>query len=207
VVRPYHNPSIHDDTSPTFLSLSFTYSSLFLAATSGLLGPYISTIEKIAGGGGTAGEAAQRLVARHNGEDVDALHDRLDEVETKITEMNGNISDTCHDMDAVQAYVDANIADVKDFIGEVVKKLPNPVKFSVGKDSWRKGGKKVIKLHFVCSHGSGVEWTTETKEWGKWMKMGFALVNTGRAVLDLGTNPLGAVQTGISQFKVSGLQV
>jgi hypothetical protein len=166
-----------------------------------MLGPYMGIIQQIATKGGTAGSAATDLVARHKGNDIGSLHTRMGAVEAKITEMNGKITETCQDMDAVKAYVDANIADVKDFIGEVVKKLPNPVKFSVGQDSWRKGGKKVLMLHFECSHGSGVEWTTETREWGKWMKMGFALVNTGKAALDLASNPLGLVTTGVAEFK------
>ena len=42
--------------------------------------------------------------------------------------------------------MDAKIAEVKDFVGEVVKKLPQPCKLEVVG-----GVRKTLVLHFACS--------------------------------------------------------
>jgi cellulose synthase/poly-beta-1,6-N-acetylglucosamine synthase-like glycosyltransferase len=62
---------------------------------------------------------------------LETLTNRVDALEAKINAMNLKISETCTNMADVIAYVDANMADMKDFLAEVVKKLPNPKRLEV----------------------------------------------------------------------------
>lgn len=55
----------------------------------------------------------------------------MDEIDAKINAMNKKIAETCTNMADVIAYVDANMADMKDFLADVVKKLPNPKRLEV----------------------------------------------------------------------------
>ena len=151
--------------------------------------------------GGSAAEPAGEILGRAQGRDAAALHDRVDAVEAKVAEMNGQITETCHDMDAVVAYVDAHVAEVKEFIATVAMKLPQPERFSVQEFAWKKKGKKVLSLHFACCRGSGKEMTTETLEWGKWCKIGFSLAAVGKAVIDVTSNPMGLVLEGAKAIK------
>lgn len=126
------------------------------------------------------------------GRSLESLSARVDEVEARITALNSKVSQTCHNLADVIAYVDANMADMKDFLADVAKKLPQPKRLEViGKF------RKTLVLHFVCCH-TGLEYPITSTEWSKWLKMGFSLVKAGQAVIDLGLgNPLGILTKGV----------
>lgn len=85
---------------------------------------------------------------------------------------------------------------MKDFVGDVVKKLPAPKRLEVVGTV-----RKTLILHFECVH-TGYEYPIESKEWSKWVKMGFSLAKAGKAVFDIGTgNPLGLLSTGADCVK------
>lgn len=126
------------------------------------------------------------------GRSLETLTNRVDELDAKIFEMNGKISQTCANMADVIAYVDANMADMKDFLAEVVKKLPNPKRLEVVGTV-----RKTLILHFECCR-TGYEYPIISHEWSKWLKMGFSLVKAGQAVIELGIgNPLGILTKGV----------
>jgi hypothetical protein len=81
---------------------------------------------------------------------------------------------------------------VKDFIGDIVKKLPTPKRLEVVGNL-----RKTLILHFECAR-TGYEFPITSYEWSKWLKMGFSLAKAGKAVIDIGTgNPLALAMTGI----------
>jgi hypothetical protein len=84
------------------------------------------------------------------------------------------------------------MADMKDFLAEVVKKLPKPKRLEVVGTL-----RKTLVLHFECVH-SGYEYGVTSTEWSKWLKMGFSLVKAGQAIIDIGMgNPLGILKKGV----------
>jgi len=182
------------------------------------LGPYIGIIKEISAEvGGDAAAIATELTRIQEGRGVDDLHSRVDAVEHRINEMNVQISEACGDFEEVKKYVDDNIADVKDFVGDIAKRLPTPCQFSVLGTA-----RKSLLLHFECCrsnpgclYNTTRPFTTETQEWNKWLKMGFSLVKCGKAALDIGMgNPLGLAKTGVDAiqgiydaYKVMGLKV
>jgi hypothetical protein len=88
------------------------------------------------------------------------------------------------------------MADMKDFVGEVVKKLPVPKRLEVVGTI-----RKTLILHFECVH-TGYEFPVISKEWSKWLKMGFSLAKAGKAVIDIGMgNPLALITTGVDCVK------
>jgi len=96
----------------------------------------------------------------------------------------------------VKRYVDANIAEVKDFVGEIVKKLPTPSRLAVQGTL-----RKTLILYFVCVH-TGREFPIESHDWNKWLKIGFSLVKLGKMVVDCGIgNPLSLVGDGVDTVK------
>lgn len=128
----------------------------------------------------------------YEGLSLKGLNTRIDSLEERIDAMNARVAETCTNFEEVKAYVDQNIADVKDFVGEIVKKLPQPKRLEVVGRM-----RKTLILHFECVH-TGREYPIESKDWNKWLKMGFSLLKAGKAVLDLGMgNPLGIVKTGV----------
>jgi cellulose synthase/poly-beta-1,6-N-acetylglucosamine synthase-like glycosyltransferase len=56
---------------------------------------------------------------------------RVDDLEVKVNALNKKVAETCSNMSDVIAYVDANMADMKDFIANIVKKLPTPKRLEV----------------------------------------------------------------------------
>ena len=120
----------------------------------------------------------------------------VSELELKVNELNTKVKDSCQSFEDVIAYVDANVADLKDFVGDVVKKLPAPKRLEVvGRV------RKTLILHFECVR-THREFPIESKEWSKWLKMGFSLAKAGKAVFDIGTgNPLGLISTGVNCVK------
>lgn len=130
------------------------------------------------------------------GRSLESLEIRVDSIELKINQLNSKVAESCANFEDVMAYVDANIADMKDFVGDVVKKLPAPKRLEVVGTL-----RKTLILHFECVH-TGYEFPIISKEWSKWLKMGFALAKAGKAVFDIGTgNPLGLLSTGIDCVK------
>ena len=127
---------------------------------------------------GTGREAAHVLVQVYEGRDLGALVERVAAIDRKMHDLNANMKEMCSNMGDVEKYVQDNIADVKQFLGTVVKKLPQPTKLTVD-------GKlrKSLKLHFVCVR-TGYEHVTVTKSWNKWLKMGFSLAQAGLSVIE-----------------------
>lgn len=165
------------------------------------LAPYMDVIMKY-----EASSAA--LVASiedfYEGRSLEILAVRVDAVEQKINELNAKVSESCQNFDEVKAYLDKNIEDLKDFVATIAKKLPTPTRFSVtGKL------RKTLKLHFPCCRNRagctsipGAEFVIESKDWSKWLKVGFSVIKLGKAAIDIGMgNPLGLVETGIDCVK------
>lgn len=65
------------------------------------------------------------------GRSLASLEQRVDSMEEMINQMNTKIAESCANFEDVIAYVDAHVADLKDFIGDVVKKLPTPKRLEV----------------------------------------------------------------------------
>lgn len=128
----------------------------------------------------------------YEGLSLKGVNTRIDNLEARIDAMNAKIAETCTNFEDVKAYVDQNMADIKDFVGEIVKKLPNPKRLEVVGTL-----RKTLILHFECVH-TGREYPIESKEWSKWLKMGFSLLKCGKLILDVGTgNPMGILKTGV----------
>jgi hypothetical protein len=155
------------------------------------LEPMIDIIRSLEGGDAVSGhgrESAHMLVQIYEGRDLSAVVERVAAIDRAMHDLNNNMKEMCSNIDEVEKYVQDNIADVKQFLGTVVKKLPNPNKLTVeGKV------RKTLLLHFsCCRHSSGEcmhppggnEFTTKTKAWNKWLKMGFSLAQAGLAVVE-----------------------
>lgn len=134
------------------------------------------------------------------GRTLEILDKRVDAVEARIDELNQRVQESCQNFEEVMLYMDEHIEDLKEFVATVVKKLPSPIRLTVV------GGlKKTIKLHFPCCRQHppcqspyGSEFTVETREWNKWLKIGFNVAKLGKCVIDIGLgNPLGLARTGI----------
>jgi hypothetical protein len=126
------------------------------------------------------------------GRSLETLTNRVDILDAKINALNSKVAETCSNMADVIAYVDANMADMKDFLAEVVKKLPKPKRLEVVGTL-----RKTLILHFECVN-TGYEYGITSTEWSKWLKMGFSLVKAGQAIIDIGMgNPLGILKKGV----------
>lgn len=113
-------------------------------------------------------------------------------LDAKVNALNTKVSETCTNMADVLAYVDANMADMKDFLAQVTKRLPQPKRLEVVGTL-----RKTLILHFECCR-TGLEFPVTSHDWSKWLKMGFSLVKAGQAVIDLGMgNPLGILKKGV----------
>eukprot|EP00743_Colponemidia_sp_Colp-15_P003192 GILK01003447.1.p1 GENE.GILK01003447.1~~GILK01003447.1.p1 ORF type:complete len:851 (-),score=109.24 GILK01003447.1:182-2734(-) len=108
-----------------------------------------------------------------------------------LEEQNEAVKLACGDFEAVKAYIDANIAQVKEFMADVVKKLPSPLGVSAKNEFVVR---RVVELHFgccqhkdgICSYpGGGYErvFRTQSKDWNKWLKAGVGLVKLGKSVM------------------------
>jgi hypothetical protein len=76
---------------------------------------------------------------------------RLKKLEEKVAGMNEEIKQSCNDLASVQQYIDANVAELKEFMAGVTKKLPMPLFVTTEKGKGMLGfGKKVVKLWFIC---------------------------------------------------------
>jgi hypothetical protein len=117
---------------------------------------------------------------------------RVDILDAKVNALNTKVAETCTNMADVLAYVDANMADMKDFLAQVTKRLPQPKRLEIVGTL-----RKTLILHFECCR-TGMEFPITSHDWSKWLKMGFSLVKAGQAIIDLGMgNPLGILKKGI----------
>lgn len=127
-----------------------------------------------------------------NGRSLESLTLRVEVLDAKVNALNVQVAETCTNMADVIAYVDANMADMKDFLAQVAKKLPQPKRLEVVGTL-----RKTLILHFECAR-TGLEFPITSHDWSKWLKMGFSLVKAGQAVIDLGMgNPLGILKKGV----------
>jgi hypothetical protein len=169
---------------------------------------------KDTGPGGMAQGAAGALLAFMSGNDAEALALDVDRLEKRCDELNGRVTGACADWEQVKAFMEENVREVKDFIADIVKKLPQPSGFGVdGK------AKRSLRLKFTCCHsvngvcqhhvrgagagdGTGEAFECVTNEWAKWVKVGMSLLSVGKAALDIGLgNPLGLLTRGASALK------
>lgn len=128
-----------------------------------------------------------------NERSLEQLTKKVEELDKKINALNSKVSETCQNMSDVIAYVDANMADMKDFLAEVVKKLPTPKRLQIDGRL-----RKSLILVFECCD-TGLEYGIVTTEWSKWLKMGFSMVKAGTSILELGIgNPIGVLMKGVN---------
>lgn len=102
----------------------------------------------------------------------------------QIEEQNKKIAEIATSVDALRAYVDENIEMLKQFISEVIKRLPVPVTFST-----EGRVRKTMHLHFVCGiqndrclYPEDRSFIAETKTWHRWLKLAMSAVKIGKAV-------------------------
>lgn len=191
LMKVLQNPNIQSYVPATvfmeILNLKELYSSR------DVLTPFLELVRSKRG---QADTQVQLIEDWYEGLSLKSVNTRIDNLEARIDAMNARIAETCTNFEEVKAYVDQNIADVKDFVGEIVKKLPSPKRLEVvGRIH------KTLILHFECVH-TGREYPIETKDWSKWLKMGFSLLKCGKLILDVGMgNPLGILKTGVDAVK------
>jgi len=130
------------------------------------------------------------------GRSLETIEKRVDSLEQKINEMNDAVKNSCANFDEVKKYIDDNIADVKDFVGEIVKKLPKPSQLVIIDGTV----KKTLRLHFTCAK-SDYQWTCETSVWKKWLKMGITLGKIGATALSVAGGNVGGLSKGPKLMK------
>lgn len=122
---------------------------------------------------------------------VDGQQQKIADVTLELEKQRILIESGFH---AMKAYVDQHLKELKLFIGELVKKVPVPVNFTV-EGVFRKS----LKLHFTCGsklsahckyHNDNFYFTTVTKEWNKWLKVGLSTLMLGLCLIS--KNPLDA---------------
>lgn len=103
----------------------------------------------------------------------------------QIDEQNKKIAEAVNSIDDLKDYVDENIDMLKDFVADIVKKLPLPDKYDTEGRI-----RKTLILHFACGCGSDRciyphdrAFTIESKQWNKWLKVAFTTVKLGKAAL------------------------
>jgi hypothetical protein len=111
---------------------------------------------------------------------LSGLESRVNEIENRMQEMNSAIKACCNSQAGVERYIEEQISEVKEFIAEVVKKLPVPTQITTKKGGIL-GTKTVTQLWFVCEE-TGEHVIVETSDWNKWVKVGFAAIKTGASI-------------------------
>ena len=79
----------------------------------------------------------------------------------------------------LRADIDAKVAKLKSFLGEVCKKLPRPQRVDVSK-KWL-GTRVIVKLVFVCPR-TDKELEVESSDWSLWLKFAWSIVQTGNQI-------------------------
>ena len=87
----------------------------------------------------------------------------------------------CATLDEVKRMLDAKDREIRDFLGQVVKKLPRPHRIEVKKKYL--GARKKVKLTFKCPR-TEEEFVVKSESWGLWLKFAFTLVKTGMSILE-----------------------
>jgi hypothetical protein len=144
-----------------------------------LLEPYMDLIRKCA-------EDPQQHVRDQANLIIDIMEGRdLRSLAAQIEEQNTLVKEAALTVDSLKEYVDKNVAMLKTFIADIIKKLPVPVRFTA-----EGRVRKTLQLHYVC--GMQTErclypldrpFLTETKEWSKWLRIAMSAVSIGKAVI------------------------
>ncbi|MHA2251265.1 MAG: hypothetical protein ACXAD7_12960 [Candidatus Kariarchaeaceae archaeon] len=121
---------------------------------------------------------ARMIVDYYEGVDVRTLA-------ASVEDMNEQVMQAAKSTDELMAYIDENIEMLKDFIADIAKKLPIPKTFST-----EGRVRKTIILHFVCDKEAerclfphDRSFTTESKDWNKWLKIAFSGIKIGKSVI------------------------
>ena len=147
-----------------------------------LLMVYIPKIRTLAGSPEQyVRDLAQAILDYFEGRDLRSLA-------MKIEEQNRLIRESAVSVEALKMYLDQNIELLKQYISEIVKKLPVPVRLST-----EGRVQKILRLHFICAkqgerclYPTEGEFSTETRQWNKWLKIAVSSLSLGLSVL----NPL-----------------
>ena len=131
--------------------------------------------------------------------------DRADlaELEAKMEELTLAIhrdldAGQCATLDEVKRMLDAKDREIRDFLGQVVKKLPRPHRIEVKKKYL--GARKKVKLTFKCPR-TGEEFVVKSESWGLWLKFAFTLVKTGMSILEADFE--GATEGGMAALQAA----
>lgn len=126
-------------------------------------------------------------------------------LELSIEEQNRRIGEAVKSTEDLRKYVDENVSELKDFIAQINKKLPIPKRFST------KGRiRKTLILEFVCEGSSpnclfpdDRPFTTETKDWNKWLKIAFSGIKLGKSLIvpASGGDAVSAVKDAYDAYK------
>jgi len=117
---------------------------------------------------------------------LDVQDQKISDIMSRIDSLNQTVSAQVHSYDDLKKYIDDNVATLKEFIGEVVKKLPLPFDFTAEGIV-----RRTLTLYFQCDakengclHPKEKPFKTETGDWAKWLKMSFSLFKIGKAFYD-----------------------
>lgn len=123
-------------------------------------------------------DQARLLVDYMEGKDVRSLADT-------ISQQNEMIKAAATSTEDLMKYIDDNISMLKDFLADITKKLPTPIEFST-----EGRVRRTILLHFICDKvddrcifPKDRSFTTETKDWNKWLKIAFSGIKVGRSII------------------------
>ena len=156
------------------------------------LEPHMDAIRKHAS---TSGMLVEKIEDWFAGRSLKGVDERLDALEAKVAALNDDFSKQCSNFEEVSAMMDKKVAELKEFVGGIVQKLPQPCKLVV-----IGGAKKTMQLHFKCVR-TGETVTTETREWAGWCKVGFGLMKLGKcAVAAAVGNPI-SLGAGVTAIK------
>ncbi len=131
---------------------------------------------------------AQAIIDYYEGRDLRSLI-------AKFEQLNEEVKAAVQNFDDLKKYVDDHVAELKEFISEINKKLPIPNGFS------SQGRiRKTLTLYFTCSRQTERclfpperPFTTQTKEFSRWLKVAISAVKFGAAVVLEATTPLGVL--------------
>ena len=104
----------------------------------------------------------------------------------------------CATLDEVKRMLDAKDREIRDFLGQVVKKLPRPHRIKAKKKYL--GARKKVKLTFKCPRTGG-EFVVKSESWGLWLKFAFTLVKTGMSILEADFE--GATEGGMAALQAA----
>ena len=105
---------------------------------------------------------------------------------------------SCATIEQVTAMLQEKEHQILEFVGEIVKKVPRPIRIEVKKKYL--GTRKVVKLTFKCPR-SGTELVVKSTSWSLWLKFAVVLLQTGESILqaDIG----GAVEGGVATLQAA----